>query len=189
MIGLTTVRVLKLGCSLLMTLSALTLAAGEVVVTAGLECNAVTPLNAKRAEWRQYGIINKDDSKEIWVSCPLDRIDASAFSERHFSAALSVFNIETDSDSLAEISCYLREILGAKRISGTTLQASLAPGEQNLVGACDIEPTDPASAFIFVCKLPPGTGISSLMTETHLPDKRNSLLAQQLENAGIACDT
>jgi len=52
---------------------------------------------------------------------------------------------------------------------------------------CDLEPKDWTSSFIWVCKLPAGAGISSLMTESHLPGISNSLLAQQLANSGITC--
>ena len=181
------VRQISLGCALLVASFSQSFAAGEVVVTAGLECNAVTPLHAKRAEWREYGIINKDTTKDLWVSCPLDRIDASSFSERHFSAALSVFNIESSANSTAEISCYLKEMLGSKRVSGNNSIASVDSGQQTILGVCDLEPKDWTSSFIWVCRLPAGAGISSLMTESHLPGISNSLLAQQLANSGITC--
>lgn len=171
----------------LMTLSSPALAAGEVVVTAGLECNAVTPLHAKRAEWREYGVINKDLKKDLWVSCPLDRIEASTYSDRHFSSALSVFNTYSSASSTATISCYLKEVLGAKRVSGTNIVVDVKAGEQTTLGVCDLEPKSWASSYIFVCKLPAGSGISSLMTESHLPGESNSLLAQQLAASGTAC--
>jgi hypothetical protein len=162
---------------------------GEVIVTSGIDCNAVTPLHSGRAEWREYGITNKDKKKDLWVSCPLNRLETSFYSDREFSAAVSIFNVDTGPILNAPVACYLKEMSGAQRVSVEKAQTSVEVGAQELIGICGVTPESWLSSFIFVCKLPPETGISALMTESHLPGDENSILQQELSTFGFNCSS
>jgi hypothetical protein len=164
-------------------------ASGEVIVTSGIDCNAVTPLHASRAEWREYGITNKDKKKDLWVSCPLNRLETSFYSVREFSSAISIFNLDTGPILNAPVACYLKEMLGAQRVSVKKVQTSVEVGAQGLMGICGVTPESWSSSFIFVCKLPPETGISALLTESHLPGDENSILQQELSALGFNCSS
>lgn len=159
----------------------------EVIVTSGVECNGVNEFHKARAEWRQYGIVNKEENKELWVSCPLDRIQGLPSSPRDFSAALSLFHRGTGDERPESATCYLMEISGYKVVKARNQSVSLPAGEQKVIGFCGAEPRDWSSSFTFICKLSPGVGISTLMTESHISGLDNSILAQQIEEFSAAC--
>ena len=142
----------------------------DVKVTSGLACNTVLPAQSQRAEWREYGVVNKDEKKPLWVICPLERNamgSDSIYSPEYFSAALAAFKLPSQPESSANVRCILKELIGANRVGALSQTVIVNSGSQGVLGVCDIEPEDWASSFIFVCELPPGTGVSALMSERH----------------------
>ena len=142
----------------------------DVTVTSGLACNTILPVQSQRAEWREYGVVNKDDKKPLWVICPIERNAMgpdSLYSPEYFSAALATFKLPSQPESSGNVRCILKELIGANRVGASSQTVTVNSGSQEVLGVCDIEPEDWASSFIFVCELAPGTGVSALMSERH----------------------
>ena len=177
-----------IGGAIILSLATKAVASGEVVVTPGVECNAVTPGQATRAEWREYGIVNTDKRRGLWVSCPLARLESTVYSQRGFTSAISIFNLDNGPILNAPVTCQLKEMVGAQRVGVNKAHGTVESGKQNAMGLCNLEPTSWASSFIYVCLLPPSTGISALMTESHQPGEVNSMLALQLADYDICTD-
>lgn len=183
-------RLAHIGVSLLVACFATVLSglvSAEVIVSSGVECNGVTELHKLRAEWRQYGIVNAEETKDMWVSCPLDRVQGLPASPRHFTSALSLFHRGTQDGREAQAACYLVEISAAGIVKARNQTLLLKAGQQKIIGFCGAEPRDWFNSYAFICRLSPGAGISTLMTESHVPGLENSILAQELENFDAAC--
>ena len=163
------------------------LVSAEVIVNSGVECNGVTELHKSRAEWRQYGIVNSDQTRDMWVSCPLDRVQGLPASPRNFTSALSLFHRGTQDGREAQATCYLVEISAAGIVKARSQSLSLKAGQQTMAGFCDAQPRDFFNSYAFICRLTPGAGISTLMTESHVPGWENSILAEQIGESGATC--
>jgi hypothetical protein len=162
-------------------------AVADVTTTPGTSCSAITPSQAKRMEFREYGIINRDPSLDLWVVCPLLRDATEGYEEPIYFAAASVafFNPEVDSSSAStEVFCSIREFVGANRIRSGNRTVDIPEQQQAAVFFSRWVMRDPATShFLFVCKLPPDSGIAALLSEIH--GSEGSMIEDSLVDLGL----
>lgn len=157
----------------------------DVITVPGTTCAAINPSQAKQMEFRESGVVNRDPNRALWVICPLLRDASENYVDPvYFAAAAIVFNDPEENSTSAEILCTLRELVAANRIRGTTQTVDVPPQKQAAFSKSRWLMNDPtASHFQYQCKLPPDTGVASLLTELH--GSEGSMIEDSLLELGL----
>jgi hypothetical protein len=66
-------------------------------------CEAITPAQSAKMEWREDGLINKDPSRSLWVMCPMP-IKTEDREDVNFAVAIgNMSNITVDVDCILRV--------------------------------------------------------------------------------------
>ena len=159
--------------------------AADVLTVPGSACTAINPAQSQQMEWRDYGVINRDPSRALFVTCPVTRNRGDFTDDQsRLGAAALVFNADDPGLPAKEISCRFKEFVGGNAVRGRTENMDVASMQQASMVISDWVINDSElSHFQFTCKLPPLTGVSALLTEMH--GAEGSTIERELLEAGL----
>ncbi|MEM1188539.1 MAG: hypothetical protein AAGI72_08435 [Pseudomonadota bacterium] len=136
------------------TLASIPVRAGTV--DSGSSCNAITPAQATRIEWRPQGLTNRDANNDWFVVCPFVR--KAGYSEQFF--ALRAVNISSNE---LELTCDFREWADETQLQSQRISIPV-PASSGGYLTWTMTPEDPVSVINAVCQLPADVRIASLDT-------------------------
>ncbi len=116
-------------------------------------CEAITPAQSERLEWRENGLFNKDPQSSLWVMCPMP-IKTDNNNDVNFGVAVG-----NDSDSTADVYCILRVYNEDGKLKSYSHTLTIAPGE---VGVKTWDVDDEAFWPAIQCDMPPNTVLRGL---------------------------
>ncbi|MBE9540486.1 MAG: hypothetical protein IMF06_15495 [Proteobacteria bacterium] len=116
-------------------------------------CEAITPAQSAKMEWREAGLINKDPNNSLWVMCPMP-IKVEDHKDVNFGVAIG-----NSGNTVVDVDCILRVFNDDGKLKSHSYTLRVGPGEVNSK-TWDID--DEVFWPAIQCNLPPNTVLRGL---------------------------